>query len=205
MDDSCPNTTRLIKKSVACPENVFWEKEAPGRKLPHVALPPMVCLLTRGFHCVAFTFMKASKPIGCITGFRSITGCAWEVLLMPQFWPPKSWWWGWVRPVLITVLPPPETAILSWVIGLRGRPNWQWRISGTVQFCVLLCDGRTLQCTVVSQVTSNLHARMKFILLWTSLCTHLLWREKLHCTVQSSRAGQFFFLLCEGTLQYCLF
>ena len=24
------------KKSVACPENVFWEKEAPGRKL-HIA------------------------------------------------------------------------------------------------------------------------------------------------------------------------
>ena len=29
-----PQHNTSYKKSVACPENVFWEKEAPGQKLP---------------------------------------------------------------------------------------------------------------------------------------------------------------------------
>ena len=64
MDDSCPNTTRLIKKSVACPETVFWEKEAPGESYNCLVPPelPQTSSFTR-LYLLYFSSTPASLTV----------------------------------------------------------------------------------------------------------------------------------------------
>ena len=71
---------------------VSWQRLRPthafqyNTTVSHAVLPPAVCLLTRGSHCVAFRFMSASENIGCCAGFRSIASCTCDIPLVPNSW-----------------------------------------------------------------------------------------------------------------------